>query len=76
MRNYFKYIAILALGIVSCEPELDNPIDEAGSYTNGEADFSNYVALEIRLLPGMQMDLFISPVRKIRTQTFSLLNLH
>jgi len=52
MRNYFKYIAILALGIVSCEPELDNPIDEAGSYTNGEADFSNYVALGNSLTAG------------------------
>jgi lysophospholipase L1-like esterase len=52
MRNYFKYIAILALGIVSCEPELDNPIDEAGFYTNGEADFSNYVALGNSLTAG------------------------
>jgi len=52
MRNYFKYIAILTLGIVSCEPELDNPIDEAGSYTNGEADFSNYVALGNSLTAG------------------------
>jgi len=61
MRNYFKYIAILALGIVSCEPELDNPIDEAGFYTNGEADFSNYVAIGNSLTAGYADDaLYIS----------------
>ena len=61
MKNYFKYIAILALGIVSCEPELDNPIDEAGFYTNGEADFSNYVAIGNSLTAGYADDaLYIS----------------
>lgn len=45
MKKYSIYIALLALGIVSCEPELSNPIDEQGYYSNGEADFSNYVAL-------------------------------
>lgn len=54
MKNYFKYIAILALplGILSCEPELSNPIDEQGHYSNGEADFSNYVALGNSLTSG------------------------
>ena len=52
MKNYFKYIAVLALGIVSCEPEFENPIDEEGYYSNGEADFSNYVALGNSLTAG------------------------
>jgi lysophospholipase L1-like esterase len=52
MKQYFKYIAVLALGIVSCEPEFDNPVDEAGAYSNGEADFSRYVALGNSLTAG------------------------
>lgn len=52
MKNYFKYIAILALGIVSCEPELENSIEDEGFYSNGEADFSNYVALGNSLTAG------------------------
>ncbi|WP_026914180.1 lipase [Christiangramia portivictoriae] len=52
MKNYFKYMAILALGIVSCEPELENSIEDGDVYTNGEADFSNYVALGNSLTAG------------------------
>ncbi|WP_300439299.1 G-D-S-L family lipolytic protein [Christiangramia sp.] len=52
MKNYFKYIAILALGVVSCEPELENPIEDGEVYSNGEADFSNYVALGNSLTAG------------------------
>ena len=52
MKNYFKYIAVMALGIVSCEPEFDNPVDEKDAYTNGEADFSRYVALGNSLTAG------------------------
>ncbi|TBW30195.1 G-D-S-L family lipolytic protein [Gramella sp. KN1008] len=52
MKNYFKYMAILALGIVSCEPELENSIEDADVYTSGEADFSNYVALGNSLTAG------------------------
>ncbi|SHG12042.1 GDSL-like Lipase/Acylhydrolase [Salegentibacter echinorum] len=52
MKYYFKYIAILALGIVSCEPDFDNPVDEVGAYSNGEADFSRYVALGNSLTAG------------------------
>ncbi|MDT0647881.1 G-D-S-L family lipolytic protein [Zunongwangia sp. F260] len=52
MKNYFRYIAVLALGIVSCEPEFEDPIDEEGFYNNGEADFSNYVALGNSLTAG------------------------
>ncbi|GAA4644922.1 SGNH/GDSL hydrolase family protein [Pontixanthobacter gangjinensis] len=52
MKNYFKYIAVLALGIVSCEPELENSIEDGGQYSNGSADFSNYVALGNSLTAG------------------------
>lgn len=52
MKNYFKYMAILALGIVSCEPELENSIEDEGFYSSGEADFSNYVALGNSLTAG------------------------
>lgn len=52
MKNYFKYMAILALGVVSCEPELENSIEDADFYSNGEADFSNYVALGNSLTAG------------------------
>jgi len=52
MKKYLKFLPLLALGFVSCEPELDNPIDEAGFYTNGEADFTNYVALGNSLTAG------------------------
>ena len=52
MKKYLKFLPLLALGFISCEPELDNPIDEAGFYTNGEADFSNYVALGNSLTAG------------------------
>ncbi len=45
MKNYIKYLPFLALGVISCEPEFDNPVDKVGFYSNGEADFSNYVAL-------------------------------
>lgn len=54
MKQYFKYIAVsaLAVGLYSCEPELDNPVDEPGFYSNGQADFSNYVALGNSLTAG------------------------
>ncbi len=52
MKNYIKYLPFLALGVISCEPEFDTPIDEAGFYSNGEADFSNYVALGNSLTAG------------------------
>ncbi|TVZ27027.1 GDSL-like lipase/acylhydrolase family protein [Gillisia sp. Hel_I_86] len=52
MKNYIKYLPFLALGVISCEPELDNPVDEVGFYSNGETDFSNYVALGNSLTAG------------------------
>ncbi len=52
MKKYLKYIAVLALGFVACEPEFDNPIDEDNFYTSGSADFSNYVAIGNSLTAG------------------------
>lgn len=45
MKNYIKYFGILALGMVACEPEFENPVTEPGAYTSGEANFANYVAI-------------------------------
>lgn len=52
MKTYIKYLPFLALGILSCEPELQNPIDEPGFYSSGEADFTSYVALGNSLTAG------------------------
>lgn len=52
MKTYFKYLPFLALGFLSCEPELQNPIDEPDFYSSGEADFTNYVALGNSLTAG------------------------
>jgi lysophospholipase L1-like esterase len=52
MKNYIKFLPLLAMGFLSCEPELDNPIDEGDVYTNGDADFSNYVAIGNSLTAG------------------------
>jgi len=52
MKLYFKFLAIgLAFGILSCEPELDNPVDEI-DFTSGTADFSNYIAVGNSLTAG------------------------
>ena len=53
MKNYIKYLGILALGIISCEPEFENPIEEqTRTVSSGEADFSHYVALGNSLTAG------------------------
>lgn len=52
MKNYIKYFGILALGLVACEPEFENPVDDVDAYSSGEADFSNYVALGNSLTAG------------------------
>jgi len=52
MKRNLIYIAALALGMVSCEPELDNSVEDGEIYTNGEADFSNYVAVGNSLTAG------------------------
>ncbi|MGB1268158.1 MAG: G-D-S-L family lipolytic protein [Flavobacteriaceae bacterium] len=51
MKN-IKYIALMALGLVACEPELNNSIEDAGMYTSGTADFSKFVALGNSLTAG------------------------
>ncbi len=52
MKKYFLLSGILALGLVACEPELENSIEEDGFYSSGEADFSHYVALGNSLTAG------------------------
>lgn len=52
IKNNIKYLAILAVGLISCEPEFDNPIEESGVYGSGEADFTNFVALGNSLTAG------------------------
>ncbi len=49
---YIVLGGLLTLGFVSCEPEFDTPIDEAGFYTTGDADMSNFVALGNSLTAG------------------------
>jgi hypothetical protein len=52
MKKYIKFLPLLALALFACEPELENPIDEPGYYSGGEADFTNYVALGNSLTAG------------------------
>lgn len=49
-----KYVGlfIAAAAIVSCDVEFENPIDEVGVYSSGEADFSNYVSVGNSLTSG------------------------
>ncbi|VXB15360.1 G-D-S-L family lipolytic protein [Flavobacterium sp. 9AF] len=51
MKNKFIYLAILAAGFASCEPEFDNPVS-TDNYSAGEADFSSYVAVGNSLTAG------------------------
>ncbi|CAM3817088.1 MULTISPECIES: G-D-S-L family lipolytic protein [Flavobacterium] len=50
MKNKFIYLAILAAGFISCEPEFENEVD--ADYTNGNANFSSYVAVGNSLTAG------------------------
>ncbi len=54
MKKFIKYIAIpaIAFGFVGCEPEFDESVTDAGFFTSGEADFSNYVAVGNSLTAG------------------------
>ena len=52
MKNYIKYLPFLAIGLLSCEPEFDDAIEENEVYAPGEADFSNYVSLGNSLTAG------------------------
>ncbi|NQY28132.1 MAG: G-D-S-L family lipolytic protein [Flavobacteriaceae bacterium] len=51
MKN-IKYIAIIALGLIACEPELDNSVEDAGFYSAGTADFSTFVSVGNSLTAG------------------------
>ena len=50
MKNKFIYLAIIAAGFASCEPEFENTVD--ANYTSGDADFTSYVAVGNSLTAG------------------------
>ncbi|MDP5000991.1 MAG: G-D-S-L family lipolytic protein [Flavobacterium sp.] len=50
MKNKFIYLAIIAAGFASCEPEFENTVD--ANYTAGDADFTSYVAVGNSLTAG------------------------
>lgn len=53
MKNYIKLTAaVIALGFVSCDPEFENSVEDAGFYDSGSADLSNYVAVGNSLTAG------------------------
>ncbi|TAF12090.1 MAG: G-D-S-L family lipolytic protein [Flavobacteriia bacterium] len=68
MKNKFIYLAIIAAGFASCEPEFENTVD--ANYTAGDADFTTYVAVGNSLTAGY-MDGTVSRVG----QTYSFPNL-
>ncbi len=68
MKNKFIYLAVLAAGFASCEPEFENEVN--ANYTSGDADFSTYVAVGNSLTAGY-MDGTVSRVG----QTYSFPNL-
>ena len=50
MKNKFIYLAIIAAGFASCEPEFENPVSQ--EYSAGEVDFTSYVAVGNSLTAG------------------------
>lgn len=53
MKNIFKYsFALLAIGLIGCEPEFDSPVTDEGFYSSGTADLSKYVAVGNSLTAG------------------------
>lgn len=53
MKNIFRLtLGLLAIGLVSCEAEFDNPVTDEGFFTTGDADMSNYVAVGNSLTAG------------------------
>lgn len=53
MKNLLKYTcAILAVGLVGCEPEFENTVTDSGFYSSGTADFSRYIAVGNSLTSG------------------------
>lgn len=51
MKKYLYTVLTVSL-IVGCQPEFNEPVNEVGFYTSGEADFSNYVAVGNSLTSG------------------------
>lgn len=52
MKKYQSILlASIAVGLASCEPEFENPIED-GTYQSGRADFSTYVAVGNSLTAG------------------------
>ncbi|MCL9768979.1 G-D-S-L family lipolytic protein [Flavobacterium sp. HXWNR69] len=68
MKNNFIYLAVLAAGFASCEPEFENNVN--ADYTSGDANFTSYVAVGNSLTAGY-MDGTVSRVG----QTYSFPNL-
>ncbi len=53
MKNILKYaFAVLAIGLVSCEPEFDTPVTDEGFYSSGTANLSKFVSLGNSLTAG------------------------
>ncbi|MBL7472404.1 SGNH/GDSL hydrolase family protein [Robertkochia sediminum] len=77
MKNKFIYIALAMAAFTSCEPEFNDPIDESGFYTQGEADLSNYVALGNSLTSGytdgaLYLDAQMSSYPNIMAEKFAM----
>jgi hypothetical protein len=53
MKNILKYtFALLAVGLVSCDPEFDTPVTDDGFYSSGTANLSKYVSVGNSLTAG------------------------
>ena len=52
MKTSIKYLAILSIALIACEPELEKPITDEGFYSTGNADLSNFVAVGNSLTAG------------------------
>ncbi|MDG3582412.1 G-D-S-L family lipolytic protein [Galbibacter pacificus] len=46
------YISLAAITFTACQPEFNDPVNEQDFYTNGDADFSNYVSVGNSLTAG------------------------
>lgn len=53
MKKILKYsFAILAVGLISCDPEFDSDVTDEGFYDSGSANLSKYVAVGNSLTAG------------------------
>lgn len=53
MKNTIKiFLSVLAIGLVSCEAEFENPVTDEGFYTSGTANVAKYVAVGNSLTAG------------------------